>query len=172
MRFQRQFAWAAGALLCTLAPVAARVRAQNLPPVEKQAADAVANLVQQIRSQNQLPKLERMDDALLHDQACARTKDGDTSSKMGSEVTVQHGAVALSHLSYSTNDPVSTSPVLESWTKEKDSRDPRRFAAGACFITNQENPNGKYWIEVSTYMSPAKSFFYRAGSGLARLWSR
>lgn len=160
-----------GLLLCFVSWTA-QTDAQDASALEKQAADAVAHLVQQIRSQNRLPKLERMDDAVLHDKACASAKEANISSKMSTEVTVRHGAVTLSQIAYSTTDPGNATSVMESWVKEKDSRDPRRFAVGACFVASQENPGGRYWIEVSTYMSSTKSFLYRTGSGIARLWSR
>jgi hypothetical protein len=170
---ERQFAFAAGVLLSVLWFTAQRTHAQlNVTALEQQAGDAVASLVHEIRSWNKLPALERIEDPFLQEKACARAKKGTTSWEMGSEVAVRNGAVTLLQLSYSTTDPRHPTPQLESWARERDSRDPRRFAVGICLVSTAENPEGRYWIEIETYMGATKSFFYRAGSTLARLWTR
>ena len=141
-----------------------------MPILEKQAGDAVANLVQQAHSQNKLPVLERLEDPNLRVEACARAKTGPTSWTTSSAVVVRNGAVTLSRISYSTNDPAYRTPEFLSWAGNEHG-EPRRFAVGVCFVRTAEGSEGRYWIEVVTYMGMTKSLFYRAGLGLAHLWA-
>ena len=144
---------------------------QALSATEKNAADAVAMLVQQTRQQAGLQELSRIDDPRLREDACARAKKEVTSWQVGCGGFVQDGAV-LSCFSYSTPGPSQPVPELLQWVTRQERGDPRRFAVGACFVNTPESPQGRYWIEVGLYMSATKSFFWRAGWSLARLWSR
>jgi hypothetical protein len=174
MRYgERQFASAAGVVLLVLWLTTQRTHAQlDVATLEQQAGDAVASLVHEIRNRNKLPALERIENPFLHEKACARAKKGTTSWEVGTEVAVRNGAVTLLQIAYSTTDPRHPTAQLESWARERDTRDPRRFAVGTCLVSTAENPEGRYWIEIETYMGATKSFFYRAGSTLARLWTR
>jgi hypothetical protein len=145
---------------------------QTEAAMEKQAADSVANLVKQIRSQNKLPELKRIEDPVLREDACAHAAKGAASWETGTGVVVRNGAVSLAHISYSTSAPSSSAPKLESWVTENDPREPRRFAVGVCLVRTAETPEGKYWIELGTYKGAAQSFFYRTGEAVAHLWSR
>lgn len=140
--------------------------------IEKQAGGTVANLVQQVRSQNKLPQLERIEDSNLHEEACARAQSGGTSWKTSSAVVVRNGAVTLSRISYSTPDAAFRPPELVSWAARNEGGQPRRFAVGVCLVRSTNDPEGRYWIEVLTYMGATKSFFYRSGLALAHLWAK
>jgi hypothetical protein len=171
---QRECSPWAGILFCfcvlSLAPP--ETRGQQPVALEKQAGDAVANLVQQVRSQNKLPELERIEDPNLREEACARAQTGATSWVTSSAVVVRNGAVALSRISYSTLDAAHRVPELLSWAARNERGEPRRFAVGVCFVRPARDPEGRYWIEVLTYMGATKSLFYRTGLALAHLWAR
>jgi|SRR5579864_646871 len=169
----RQSASAVGVFLSVLLFTAQATRAQQSEAaMEKQASDTVANLVQQISSQNKLSELKRIEDPFLREDACARAAKGATNWETGTGVFVRNGAISLTHIAYSTSDPGHSAPQIESWVKESDPRGPRRFAVGVCLVHTAETPEGKYWIEIGTYKGATQSFFYRTGGGLARLWSR
>jgi len=145
---------------------------QPVAVLEKQAGEEVANLVQQARSQNKLPELERIEDPNLREEACARAQTGATSWNASSAVVVRNGAVTLSRISYSTPDAAHRVPELLSWAARNERGEPRRFAVGVCFVRPARDPEGRYWIEVLTYMGATKSLFYRTGLALAHLWAR
>ena len=160
------------ATLLLLLAGAQRPQAQQPSAVaEKNAADTVALLVQHARKQGNLPELSRIEDPRLREDACARAKKDATSWQMGCGTFVKDAAV-LSCFSYSTPDPSQPVPELLAWATQHESRDPRRFAVGVCSLHSAQNPQERYWIEVGSYMSGTKSFFWRAGWGLAHLWSR
>ena len=144
---------------------------QLRPDLESRAADTVAAEVDQIRSQNNLPKLARINDPHLHEDSCKRAQDGAKSWRKVDGVFVRDGAVTLSHFSYSTEDPTHVEPEFESWARHE-MRDARRFAVGVCLVTSSQEPDGRYWIDVISSMGATKSFFYRAGLGVAHLWSK
>jgi hypothetical protein len=172
---QRECSTWAGILFCfcvlSLAPPETRGQ-QPVAVLEKQAGDAVGSLVQQVRSQNKLPELERIEGPNLRAEACARAQTGATSWKTSSAVVVRNGAVTLSRISYSTPDAAHQVPELLSWAARNERGEPRRFAVGICFVRSAKDPEGRYWIEVLTYMGATKSLFYRTGLALAHLWAR
>ena len=164
---------AAGLLIALLSLTALQTNAQETElALEKKAADTVANFVQEARTQNKLPKLERIEDSYLRDEACKHAKNGSASWQTGSGAVVRNGAVALSYIAFSTVDPSHRAPELTSWATKNEWGDPRRFAVAICFMRTAEDPEGRYWIQIGTYMGATKSFFYRAGLALAQLWSR
>ena len=143
-----------------------------MPVLEKKAGDTIANLVRQLRSQNKFPDLEKIEDSNLHEEACTRAKTGATFWQTSSAVVVRNGAVTLSRISYSTPDAARRTPELISWAVESEHGEPRRFAVGVCLVRSPEDQEGRYWVEVLTYMGPTKSFFNRIGLALAHLWAR
>jgi hypothetical protein len=147
------------------------VAQQSMASLESRAANTVAHNVEEIRSQNKLPQLARMEDPQLRDSACKRAEDGTKSWRKGSLVVVRNGAVTLANFSYSTPDLNQKDPQFELWVRDE-MRDARRFAVGVCLVPNSQEPGGRYWIEVASYMGATKSFFYRTGLGVAHLWSK
>ena len=144
---------------------------QQPTDLERRAADSVAAQADQIRTQNNLPRLARIIDSHLHEDACKRAADGSDSWRKGDGVFVRDGAVTLSYFSYSTKDPTHIEPQFESWVRYE-MRDASRFAVGVCLVRSPQDPDGRYWIDVISYMGATKSFFYRAGLGVAHLWSK
>ena len=136
---------------------------------EMQAADKVAEEVQQVRAQAKLTELIRIEDPHARENACARAKSGATSWQMGCGAFARNGAIDC--FSYPTSDPNQVEPELLVWAKHE-SRDPRRFAVGVCAAPTAENREERYWIEVNSYMGATKAFFWRTGYTLTHLWSR
>ncbi len=173
MRSHQRYSACAVILLCVLSFIALKTQAQQTATdQEMKTGDAVANLVREARNRSKLPGLQRIEDPHLHDEACARANTRTTVWTTSSAVVVRNGAVTLSRLSYSTSEAARRTPELLSWATENERGEPRRFAVGVCFARSTEDPEGRYWIEVVTYMGGTKSFFYRTGLGLAHLWSR
>ena len=144
---------------------------QSPADLESRVADTIAAKVNQIRSQNNLPLLARIKDPHLHGDSCKRAENGSKSWQKGNGVFVRDGAVTLSQFSYSTKDPTHIEHQFESWVRYE-MRDARRFAVGVCLVSSGEDPDGRYWIDVVSSMGATKSFFYRAGLGVAHLWSK
>ena len=161
----------ATALMLLLAASEVAQAQESSSVAEKNAADAVARLVQQARQQGKLPELSRIEDPRLREGACERAKEDATSLQMGCGAFVQDAAV-LSCFSYSTPDPSHPIPELLSWTTQRQRGDPRRFAVGVCALHTPQNPQERYWVEVASYMGTTKSFFWHAGWVLAHLWSQ
>lgn len=136
---------------------------------ERQVADKVAELVQQSRKQANRRQLDRIEEPQLRDAACKRAASGAKSWRNGCDLPSHNAAIDC--FSYSTSDPAQAIPELVSWANQ-DARDPRRFAIGVCAQPSGSHGETQYWIEMRTYMGPAKSFFWRTGYGLAHLWSR
>jgi len=130
---------------------------------EKKVADEVAGIVQRVREQNRLPKLARIDDRQVWEDACSRAKMG--SSPRGQRYGATGDKVGtLSVLWYSTLSPGQSQPELMQFAKGPDAeyKQPHRFSVGVCFDSKDGNAQAKYWIEVRMYMGTIKSFFYRA----------
>jgi hypothetical protein len=66
----------------------------------------------------------------------------------------------ISYVSYSTQDPHQPTPELLAWATRKEHSEPRRLAVGVCFVRTAQETEGRYWIDVGSYMGAIKSFFY------------
>ena len=140
--------------------------AQQHPPSgkEKQAAEIVAKLVEQTRSQNKLPRLRHINDHYLQGDICSRAAKGDGSNKgQSTGIGPPEKVGMLSVLWYSTSDPNRLTPELEELAKgpAHQYEQPRRFAVAVCLSTTS-NHEERYWIEVGTYMSAVKSLLNAA----------
>ena len=137
---------------------------------EADAEKTVAKLVDALRQQNGLPKLHRIYNPHLREDACESAKRGrgrgliyfsPTNVMMPSGVFGDVGN--LSTFSYSTANPNEFPPDFQVWATQRDyySRVPHRFGVGVCFSSTTEHPEGMYWIDVGYHMSAIKTFLYR-----------
>jgi hypothetical protein len=151
-------------LACAIA-LASQVGAQQAASTkEKVAADSVAKFVEQVRDQNGLSKLRRIEDLHLREDACRRATKGDKSPGKSTGIGPPEKVGMLSVLWYSTIDPNQPAPELVDWTKRSQSwgGEPHRFAVAACLAAATEHSEERYYLDIGTYMSAIKSFFYRA----------
>jgi hypothetical protein len=139
---------------------------------ETNAEEDVVILVEALRRQKGLPKLHRIRDPKLREDACESAKRGGgtgsvylapgTTNVMGPSGIL--GNVGnLSTFSYTASNPNQLSPELQMWATQTtyDSEGPHRFGVGVCFVKTTEHPEGTYWIDVGYYMSAIKTFLYR-----------
>jgi hypothetical protein len=132
------------------------------PPLsvkEKVAANAVANHVEKARKEGGLPKLRRISDHHLRQDACNRAKKVDKSSGQSDGIGPPEKVGMMSALWYSTLDPSQPPPELLKWAKgpEPQYSQPHRFGVGVCVVSTPEDPEERYWIDVGTYMSAIES---------------
>jgi hypothetical protein len=131
---------------------------QSAAAAEKGAADSVSSLVTERRLHGGLSKLRRIEDPHLRANACERAQRDDTRTWEGVS-----GAKAgyISGVAYSTADPVQSIPELLSFATRKEHWEAHRFAVGVCFVRTSEYPEGRYWIDVASYISAVATFFER-----------
>ena len=132
---------------------------QPLSVKEKAAANAVAKLVEESRKEKGLPKLRRISDHHLQQDACDRARKGDQSSGQSTGIGPPEKVGMMSALWYSTLDPNQPPPELLKWGKGPGPRysQPHRFAVGVCVVSTPEHPEKRYWIDVGTYMGAIES---------------
>jgi hypothetical protein len=139
---------------------------------ENKAKEDVVKLVETLRQQKGLPKLQQFDDPELRKDACESAKRGRGRgliylSPGTSNVMAPSGLFGdvgnLSTFSYMAEDPSQPSPELQIWATRTayESRSPSRIAVGVCFSSTTEHADGAYWIDVGYYMSAIKTFLYR-----------
>ncbi len=132
---------------------------QPLSVKEKVAANAVAKLVENARKENGLPRLRRISDHHLRQDACSRAKKGDKSSGQRDGIGPPEKVGMMSALWYSTLDPNHPPPELLRWAKDPAPQysQPHRFAVSVCLVRTAEDSDERYWIDVGTYMSAIES---------------
>jgi hypothetical protein len=162
MRFRLGKAWlglAASVILASRTGVAQPSAATK----EKAAADAVARFVENTRKENGLPKLKRISDHHLRQDACDRAKKGDTILGQSTGIGPPEKVGMMSALWYSTLDPNQPPAELLKWAKgpEPQYSQPHRFAVSVCLVRaaehSAERREDRYWIDVGTYMSAFQS---------------
>ena len=132
---------------------------QSIPKKEKAAGDAVARLVEQIRRENGIPKLRRIEDRYLRPDACRRATRNDKVPGQTAGIGPPEKVGMLSVFWYSTVDPGQPPPELVQWAKgpAPQYEQPHRFSVGVCLISTPEYPEQRYWIDIGTYMSALRS---------------
>jgi len=138
--------------------------AQQPGPInEKAAGDEVASLMQQTQQQAKVPKLRRIRDDRLREQACQRAEQGDDSATVVSGFFKEKVGTVSCAL-YSTSDPSQAPSKVLDWAARSVEPDrnwtAHRFAVGVCFKRTERHPEGRYWVCVSKYLGTLKSFFY------------
>jgi hypothetical protein len=138
---------------------------------ETKAEEDIVKGLEVVRRQKGLPKLHRIHDPRLREDACESAKrGGDTGSLYVPGTTnlmIPSGILGdvgnLSTFSFTTANPSQFSPELQIWATQQayDSRPPHRFGVGICFVSTAEHPEGTYWIDIGYYMSAIKTFLYR-----------
>jgi hypothetical protein len=137
---------------------------------EGDAEEAVAKLVDALRQQKGLPKLHRIHNPHLREDACESAKHGRGRGLISfspTDVMMPSGVFGdvgnLSTFSYTTPNPNELSPEFQRWATQTVfySNTPHRFGVGVCFVSTTEHPEGTYWIDVGYYMSAIKTFLYR-----------
>ncbi len=141
----------------TLSLLGARAQVST-PVAEKNAADSVASLILEARRANGLSKLQRIEDPRLRADACARAQREDTRTWAGDIVG---RAGSISGVAYSTSSADQPIPELLSFATRKEHWEAHRFAVGVCFVRSSQDPSGRYWIDVESYMSGIQTFFQR-----------
>jgi hypothetical protein len=139
---------------------------------ETNAGEDVVKLVEALRRQKGLPKLHRIYDPKLREDACESAKRGRGTGSLYLPGTttlmvpsgILHDVGNLSRFSFTTANPNQLSPELQIWATQQtyDSEAPHRFGVGVCFASTTEHPEGTYWIDIGCYMSAIKTFLYRA----------
>jgi|HubBroStandDraft_1064217.scaffolds.fasta_scaffold00242_10 hypothetical protein len=126
---------------------------------EKAAANAVTRLVEEARKEKGLPKLKRISDRHLQQDACARARKGNQSLGQSTGIGPPEKVGMISALWYSTLDPNQPPPELLKWAKSPEPQysQPHRFAVGVCIVSTPGHPEERYWIDVGTYMSAIES---------------
>ena len=139
---------------------------------ETKAEESVARLLEALRQQKGLPKLHRIHDPKLREDACESAKRGRGTGSVylapgTTNLMIPSGILGdvgnLSTFSYAASNPNQLSPELPMWATQPtyDSESPHRFGVGVCFVKTTEHPEGTYWIDVGYYMSAIKTFLYR-----------
>ena len=138
---------------------------------EAKAEKDIVKVLEALRQQKGLPKLRRIHDPRLREDACESAKRGRGTGSLYFPGTTNlwipsgiRGDVGnLSTFSYSTSNPNDLSPDLQLWATQTAyySRVPHRFGVGVCFVSTTEHPEGTYWIDVGYYMSSIETFLYR-----------
>jgi len=138
---------------------------------EAKAEESITKLLEALRQQKGLPKLHRIHDPHLREDACESAKrgkgtgslyfPGTTNLMMPSGISGDVGN--LSTFSFTTVNPNQLSPELQTWATQQTYHweAPHRFGVGVCFVYTTEHPEGTYWIDIGYYMSAIKIFFYR-----------
>ena len=138
---------------------------------ETKAEQDTVKVLEALRQQKGLPKLRRIHDPRLREDACESAKRGRGTGSLylpgTTNVMIPSGIFGdvgnLSTLSFTTANPNQLSPELQIWATQKtyNSRPPYRFDVGVCFVSTTEHPEGTYWIDIGYYMSAIKTFLYR-----------
>jgi hypothetical protein len=133
--------------------------AQPLSAKEKVAANAVAKFVENARTEGGLPKLRRISDRHLRQDACDRAKKGDKSSGQSTGIGPPEKVGMLSAFWYSTPDPNQPPAELLKWAKSPEPQysQPHRFAVSVCLVNTTPDSKERYWIDIGTYMSAIES---------------
>lgn len=134
--------------------------AQSVAARERAAADSVAKVIENVRSQNGLPKLRRIRDKHLRADACRRAIRGEKlRDRNATPFGPSEKVGTLDTLWYSTLDPNQPPPELLEWARGPDRRyeQPHRFAVGVCLTGMSGSAEQRYWIDVGTYMSAIRS---------------
>ncbi len=144
-------------LAVILAPSLALAQ-QSTSAGEKAAATALAKYIEQVRERSGLPRLRRIKDRHLREDACRRAAKGDKSSDRSDGITPEKVGT-LSALWYSTLTPTEFPSQLTDWAKGPDQKyeQPHRFAVGVCLVGAPNGAEQRYYIDVGTYMSAIKS---------------
>lgn len=151
---------------------AAQTRPGSKPNAqEKKAEESAAKLIESLRQRKGLPKLSRIHDARLREDACESAKHGHGTGGFhlapGGKLWIPSGLFGdvgnLSTFSYQTSNPTEAPPDLQEWATLSDywGRKPRRFGVGVCFVRTTAHPEGTYSIDIGYYMSAIKTFLYR-----------
>ena len=138
---------------------------------ETKAEKDIVRVLGALRQQKGLPKLRRVYDPRLREDACESAKRGRGTGSLyfpgTTSLWIPSGILGdvgnLSRFSFTTANPDELSSEAQIWATQQtyDSEPPRRFGVGVCFVGTTEHPEGTYWIDIGYYMSAIKTFFYR-----------
>jgi hypothetical protein len=138
---------------------------------ETKAEEDIAKVSEALRQQKGLPKLRRIHDPRLREDACESAKRGRGTGSLyfpgTTNVMTPSGMFGdvgnLSTFSFTTAYPNQFSPELQIWATQRTyySEAPHRFGVGVCFVSTTEHPEGTYWIDIGYYMGEIKAFLYR-----------
>lgn len=134
---------------------------------ETRVEEGIVKLVEAFRQQKGLPKLHRMHDSALHEDACNSAKQGQVTAFRMPDGTIEFGFKSvlgdvgnLSTFTYTTTNPNQLSPELQKWVSQaQHDWHPARFGVGVCLLSTSEHPEGTYWIDVGYYLSAIETFF-------------
>ena len=143
-----------------------------LNAIETKAEEDIVKVLEATRQQKGLPRLRRIHDPRLREDACESAKRGRGTGSLylpgTTKVMLPSGLLGdvgnLSTFSFTTANPNQLSPELQIWATQQTyySEAPQRFGVGVCFVSTTEHPEGTYWIDIGYYMSAIKTFLYRA----------
>ena len=138
---------------------------------ETKAEESTTKLLEVLRQQKGLPKLHRIHDSHLREDACESAKRGKGTGSLyfpsTTNLMMPSGILGdvgnLSTFSFTTTNPNQLSPELQIWATQQtyNSEAPHRFGVGVCFVSTPEHPEGTYWIDIGYYMSAIKTFLYQ-----------
>jgi hypothetical protein len=138
---------------------------------ETKAEEDIVKGLEVLRRQKGLPKLRRIHDPRLRQDACESATRGRGTGSLyfpgTTNLMIPFGIFGdvgnLSTFSFKTADPSQFSPELQIWATRQAycSQAPNRFGVGVRFVSTTEHPGGTYWIDIGYYMSAIKTFLYR-----------
>src|SRR6266851_7208778 len=119
---------------------------------EKKAEESIVNLLEALRQQKGLPKLHRIHDPHLREDACESAKRGRGTGSLyfpgTTDLWIPSGVFGdvgnISTFSFMTANPNQLSPESQVWATQQTywGEAPRRFGVGVCFSSTAEHPAG------------------------------
>jgi uncharacterized protein YkwD len=108
-----------------------------------QSENLVANAVEQLREQANLPSLQRVPGPILQSAACSMAQENRLSTRSVRDLADRYNVLTYTNVQ-PQNLPATANRIVAD-------RHLRNFSVGTCFARSSSYPNGVYWVALIFY---------------------